>query len=83
MTLSIGDRVRKTSHFYGWVVAVFTKRNGAMRVVVENEDGILHILSMPGLSLADEEAPRPVRHTTAEGGTSYRDSVVTPERYLP
>jgi hypothetical protein len=37
--------------FYGDVVAVFTKRSGAVRCVVENDAGILHIFSPVNLKL--------------------------------
>ena len=47
---SVGDPVEKTSgdyKFTGIVVAVFHKLNNkeAVRVVVENSDGVLHIFS--------------------------------------
>jgi hypothetical protein len=48
--LLVGDRVEKIGGDYtfrGVVVAVFCKRSGVVRVVVENDDGILHIFS-PG-----------------------------------
>ena len=43
-----GDTVIKSSgdySFTGTVVAVFEKLSGKVRVVVENQDGILHIFS--------------------------------------
>lgn len=46
--ISIGDKVIKTSGDYkysGIVVSIFTKLSGKIRVVVENDDGILHIFS--------------------------------------
>lgn len=46
--LNVGDRVVKTVGDYtfsGYVVSVFTKRSGIVRVVVENDEGILHIFS--------------------------------------
>lgn len=47
--LKIGDRVKKITgdyKFNGNIVALFTKRDGkSVRVVVENDDGILHIFS--------------------------------------
>jgi hypothetical protein len=46
--LQVGYRVEKTGgdyRFAGEVRAVFTKRNGVVRYVVENDDGILHIFS--------------------------------------
>ena len=46
--LNVGDRVVKTVgdyRFEGEVVSVFAKRSGIVRVVVENDEGILHIFS--------------------------------------
>lgn len=47
--MKIGDRVEKVTGDYtfkGTVVAVFNKLNdGPLRVVVENEQGILHIFN--------------------------------------
>lgn len=43
-----GDRVKKTAGdytFYGEIVAVFPKKSGATRYVVENPDGVLFILN--------------------------------------
>ncbi len=43
-----GTRVIKTGGDYvfrGEVVAAFHKRSGALRVVVENDDGILHVFN--------------------------------------
>jgi len=48
MKFKLGDYVIKDKGDYifrGYVVAVFTKRCGAARLVVENGDGILHIFS--------------------------------------
>jgi putative ribosome biogenesis GTPase RsgA len=45
---AVGDRVEKTGGDYtfrGYVVAVFVKRSGAVRLVVENADGLLFIFS--------------------------------------
>jgi hypothetical protein len=50
ISLRVGDCVEKIGGDYtfrGVVVAVFSKRSGAVRVVVENDDGILHIFN-PG-----------------------------------
>lgn len=47
-TFSEGDKVIKTVGDYafdGVVLAVFQKRSGKWRYVVENADGILHIFS--------------------------------------
>lgn len=47
-TFRVGDMVQKVTgdyKFIGWVVAVFEKRNGATRYVVENQDCVLHIFS--------------------------------------
>jgi hypothetical protein len=44
----VGDQVIKTGGDYvfsGEVRAVFSKRSGQVRVVVENPDGILHIFN--------------------------------------
>jgi hypothetical protein len=46
--LNVGDRVRKISGdylFIGVVRAGFYKQSGAVRYVVENDDGVLHIFS--------------------------------------
>jgi hypothetical protein len=48
MSYFVGDRVKKEEgdyKFYGVIVAKFNKVNGALRYVVENEAGILHIFS--------------------------------------
>jgi hypothetical protein len=48
----IGDQVRKIGgdyRFPGTVVAVFSKRSGAIRLVVEDDRGILHIFSEKNL----------------------------------
>lgn len=50
-----GDRVMKTGgdySFTGVVVAKFTKLSGVERVVVENEQGILHIFNTKQLAPA-------------------------------
>lgn len=50
--LAVGDRIQKSGgdyRFDGEVVAVFNKRNGVVRYVVENDDGILHIFSAANL----------------------------------
>lgn len=52
MILEIGDNVEKATgdyKFSGVVVAVFKKLSGKVRVVVENQDGILHIFSESNL----------------------------------
>ncbi len=46
--MKIGDRVVKQGgdyRFRGTIVALFKKVDGKTRVVVENEDGILHIFN--------------------------------------
>jgi hypothetical protein len=48
LRITFGMRVRKVVGDYdfdGVVVAVFQKKNGLIRYVVENEAGILHIFS--------------------------------------
>lgn len=50
----VGDAVVKAGgdyYFNGHVVAVFAKRSGAVRVVVENDEGILHIFNPRQLEL--------------------------------
>jgi len=50
----LGRRIKKIGgdyRFEGEIVAVFNKRNGAVRYVVENDDGILHIFSAANLGL--------------------------------
>lgn len=47
--MAVGDRVAKCAgdyRFHGSVRAVFQKRSGLWRVVVENDDGILHIFNV-------------------------------------
>ncbi len=47
-TLKVGDKVIKDSGDYtfeGEVVSVFWKKSGAVRIVVENPAGILHVFS--------------------------------------
>ena len=56
--LQVGDYViyRGADHtFEGWIVALFPKRAGATRCVVENRDGVLHILDPKRL----EKLPEP------------------------
>jgi hypothetical protein len=53
----VGDRVRKDSGDYryeGEVVAVFTKSSGVVRLVVENDDGMLFIFNESQLKLVSE-----------------------------
>jgi len=50
--MNLGDYVIKDSGDYtfeGWIVAVFHKRSGMVRYVVENPAGILHIYSEKNL----------------------------------
>lgn len=61
--MHVGDRVTKTTGDYtftGTVVASFPKRSGETRVVVENDDGILHIFNPKQLAAV---------HGTAGPGT--------------
>jgi len=54
MKFNIGDQVVKEGgdyRFTGLVVAVFLKRSGAIRVVVENDDGIVHVFNETQLQL--------------------------------
>jgi hypothetical protein len=51
----VGQRVRKLVGDYryeGFVVAVFRKRSGLVRYVVENDDGLLFIFNAGQLELA-------------------------------
>lgn len=55
--MKIGDKVKKVTgdyNFEGFVVAVFEKLNGKVRLVVENPDGILHIYSEKKLELKED-----------------------------
>lgn len=56
-----GDRVKKTTGDYtfeGEVVSVFNKRNnGPLRVVVENDAGIVHIFNPKQLKRDTRPAP--------------------------
>ena len=57
-SMNIGDRVEKTGgdyKFYGVIVAKFTKKSGAIRLVVENDDGILHIYSEKNLKVVSDQ----------------------------
>lgn len=48
----VGQRVVKDGgdyRFEGEIMARFAKKSGAVRVVVENEDGVLHIFSLTQL----------------------------------
>lgn len=51
-----GDSVSKVGGDYsfdGTVVAVFTKLSGAIRLVVEDDRGVLHVYSEKNLKLRD------------------------------
>ena len=46
--VAVGQYVKKEEGdytFHGVIVCVFLKRSGAVRVVVENHDGVLHIFN--------------------------------------
>lgn len=61
-----GDRVKKVGGdyvFVGTVVGIITKRNGKVRYVIENDDGILHIFSHA--QLVSTEVPQ---HEHLKGG---------------
>lgn len=48
----VDDPVRKVGGDYtfeGWVVAKFNKRSGAVRYVVEDDRGVLHVYSAKNL----------------------------------
>lgn len=52
-----GDLVSKVGGDYtfdGTVVAVFTKLSGAIRLVVEDDRGVLHVYSEKNLKLRDQ-----------------------------
>lgn len=52
--MKIGDKVKKVTgdySFEGAVVSVFEKLSGKVRVVVEDDRGILHIFSENNLEL--------------------------------
>lgn len=56
----VGDTVEKKSSdsfFCGMVVAVFPKVNGTMRLVVENPDGILHVMSPSQVERVEKDSP--------------------------
>lgn len=45
--MDVGDRVIKDGGDYtfeGWIIAVFTKRNGAVRYAVEDDRGVVMIM---------------------------------------
>ena len=55
--LNVGDRVMKVRgdyRFDGVVRAGFYKQSGAVRYVVENDDGVLHIFSRQQLTKVGE-----------------------------
>lgn len=52
----VGDLVEKVGGdytFVGYVVAVFAKRSGAIRLVVEDDRGVLHVYSEKILRLVE------------------------------
>lgn len=56
--MRVGDRVRKTVGDYdfdGVVVSVFQKLRGETRIVVENDDRLLHIFSEKQLEVLPHE----------------------------
>lgn len=56
MELKLGSRVSKIGgdyRFDGIVVSIFTKLSGAVRLVVEDDRGVLHIYSDHNLKLRD------------------------------
>lgn len=55
--IRVGDPVQKVGgdyQFQGWVVAVFLKRGGAERYVVEDKHGLLFIFNARQLEVWDE-----------------------------
>lgn len=53
----VGDLVKKVGgdyRFDGTVVAKFTKLSGAVRFVVEDDRGVLHVYSEKNLEIRDE-----------------------------
>lgn len=58
MLVTIGDRVKKVGgdyDFEGEVVAVFSKRSGVTRVVVEDDRGVLMIYSEKNLTVIEPQ----------------------------
>ena len=58
--LEIGDEVEKTTgdyRFRGVVRAVLVKESGAVRVVVENSDGLLYIFNPDQLTVLGPKTP--------------------------
>lgn len=56
--MKVGDLVEKVGgdyRFRGHVVAVFQKRSGAVRLVVENADGLLFIFNESNLKAVTED----------------------------
>lgn len=57
-TIDIGMRVRKTGgdyRFEGTVVAIIQKLSGAVRVVAENDDGLLFIFNPKQLEVVETD----------------------------
>lgn len=57
MSFEVGQRVIKDSGDYtynGIIVSIFEKRSGAVRLVVENDDGMLFIFNEKQLKLAQD-----------------------------
>jgi hypothetical protein len=57
INFKVGDKVEKVGGdytFVGHVVAVFPKLSGAIRLVVEDDRGVLHVYSQKILRLVNE-----------------------------
>ncbi len=62
--LFVDNKVFKSGgdyYFEGVVVAVFKKRNGVWRVVVENKDGVLHIFNPKQLGQIEDGTHKVVK----------------------
>lgn len=58
MNLYVGDKVEKVGGDYtfcGTIVSRFTKLSGAVRFVVEDDRGVLHVYSEQNLRLLPQE----------------------------
>ena len=78
MKYKIGQKFSKTGgdySFTGIIVAAFTKLNGMVRYVGENEDGLLFIFNEAAIS---PEAPDPLQRTILINARSYNIAANTP-----
>ena len=74
--VNMGDRVSKTGGDYtfeGVVVSRFTKRSGAVRIVVEDDRGLLMIMNEGQVALVvGRDGPRPRTTSAAVTRRAYR-----------